>query len=125
MSPDFIYSVLLPPLIFEAALQLKWKPFRANLPVSLTLALPGSVIGAAVVAFGMHWISGWTWNGAALFGALIAATNPVSVIATFKELRVEPRLSLLVESESLLNDGVARLPRHLHARHSARPSITT
>jgi CPA1 family monovalent cation:H+ antiporter len=107
MSPDFIYSVLLPPLIFEAALQLKWKPFHANLPVSLTLALPGSIIGAAVVAFGMHWISGWTWNGAALFGALIAATDPVAVIAIFKELRVEPRLSLLVESESLLNDGVA------------------
>src|SRR5262249_20092044 len=45
--------------------------------------------------------------GSALFGALIAATDPVSVVAAFKEMEVEPRLSLLVESESLLNDGAA------------------
>jgi CPA1 family monovalent cation:H+ antiporter len=42
-----------------------------------------------------------------LFGALIAATDPVSVVAAFKTMKVDPRLRLLVESESLLNDGVA------------------
>ena len=55
----------------------------------------------------MHWLVGWSWIGAALFGVLIAATDPVSVIAAFREMRCEPRVSMVVESESLLNDGVA------------------
>jgi CPA1 family monovalent cation:H+ antiporter len=55
----------------------------------------------------MHWIVGWSWIGAALFGVLVAATDPVSVIASFREMRCIPRVSMVVESESLLNDGVA------------------
>ena len=106
LSRDLVFNVLLPPLVFEAALQLDWKPFRRELPVTLVLAFLGVAIAAAVVAAGMHLLIGWSWIGAALFGILIAATDPVSVIASFRELKVEPRLSLLVESESLLNDGV-------------------
>lgn len=107
VAPDLIYTVLLPPLIFEAALQLKWRPFRKNLAVTAALAFPGVLLTGALIATGMHLIVGWGWLGSALFGALIAATDPVSVVAAFKELKVEPRLSLLVESESLLNDGAA------------------
>jgi CPA1 family monovalent cation:H+ antiporter len=107
VSPDLIYTVLLPPLVFEAALQLKWRPFFEDLPVTVTLAFPGVLLTGAIIAAGMHFIIGWGWLGSALFGALIAATDPVSVVAAFKEMKVEPRLSLLVESESLLNDGAA------------------
>jgi CPA1 family monovalent cation:H+ antiporter len=107
VSPDLIYTVLLPPLIFEAALQLKWRPFRDDLPVTAALAFPGVLLTGTIIATGMHLIAGWGWLGSALFGALIAATDPVSVVAAFKEMKVEPRLSLLVESESLLNDGAA------------------
>ena len=107
VTPDLIYTVLLPPLIFEAALQLKWQPFRDDLPVTVTLAFPGVLLTGAIIATGMHFVVGWGWLGSALFGALIAATDPVSVVAAFKEMEVEPRLSLLVESESLLNDGAA------------------
>jgi CPA1 family monovalent cation:H+ antiporter len=60
-----------------------------------------------VIAIGTHELIGWSWLAAAMFGFLIAATDPVSVLSTFRETRVEPRLSLLVETESLLNDGVA------------------
>lgn len=105
--PDIIYTVLLPPLIFEAALQLKWRPFRRDLPLTMTLAFPGVLVSGVLIAAGMHFMIGWGWLGAALFGALIAATDPVSVVAAFKEMKVEPRLSLLIESESLLNDGAA------------------
>lgn len=106
-TPELIFTVLLPPLVFEAALQLKWPAFRDNLLVSVALAFPGVTLTASVVAVGMHYILGWSWPGATIFGALIAATDPVSVIAVFKEIKVESRLSLLVESESLLNDGAA------------------
>ena len=107
LSRELIFNVILPPLVFEAALQLDWRRFRYELPLTLTLAFLGVGIAAAVVAAGMHWIVGWSWIGAALFGVLIAATDPVSVIASFREMGCQPRVSMVVESESLLNDGVA------------------
>jgi monovalent cation:H+ antiporter, CPA1 family len=107
LSRDLIFNVLLPPLVFEAALQLDWRRFRTELPLTLTLAFGGVAIAAAVVAAGMHWLVGWSWIGASLFGVLIAATDPVSVIASFREIGCAPRVSMVVEAESLLNDGVA------------------
>jgi CPA1 family monovalent cation:H+ antiporter len=73
--------------------------------VVLLLAVPGALFAAVLVAVGMHLLIGWGWLGAGMFGFLIAATDPVSVLATFRELKVAPRLRLLVES--LLNDGTA------------------
>lgn len=107
LSRDLIFNVLLPPLVFEAALQLPWKSFREEIPVTLTLAFAGVAMAAAVVACGMHFGLGWSWLGASMFAVLIAATDPVSVIAAFKEMNADRRLRVLVESESLLNDGVA------------------
>ena len=107
LSRDLIFNVLLPPLVFEAALQLEWRRFRNELPLTLTLAFVGVGVASAVVAAGMHFIIGWTPIGAALFGVLIAATDPVSIIAAFREMGCAPRVSMVVESESLLNDGVA------------------
>jgi CPA1 family monovalent cation:H+ antiporter len=107
LSRQLIFNILLPPLVFEAALQLDWRRFRDELPLTLTLAFAGVAIAAVVVAAGMHLIVGWSLIGAALFGVLIAATDPVSVIAAFREMGCLPRVSMVVEAESLLNDGVA------------------
>ncbi len=107
LTPDLIFNIFLPPLVFEAALQLKWQPFRRDLPLTLALAFPGVAIAGLAVAAGMHVLVGWSWIASALFGVLIAATDPVSVIAAFRELAVDHRLSILVEAESLLNDGAA------------------
>jgi CPA1 family monovalent cation:H+ antiporter len=107
LTKDLIFTTLLPPLVFEAAFQLSWKPLRRDLPVILLLATVGVVLAAALTAAGMHYIAGWTWMAALVFGVLIAATDPVSVIATFKESGVRGRLRLMVEAESLFNDGTA------------------
>ena len=107
ISKDLVYSVLLPPLIFEAALNIRWQQLKIDLPVVTTLATVGVLIAAAITSCGMHFLAGWGWAAATLFGVLISATDPVSVIATFKEARVAGRLRLLVEAESLLNDGTA------------------
>ena len=106
-SKDLLFNVLLPPLIFEAALYINWKELRKDLPVIATYATVGVLLSAGVTAAFMHFAVGWLWQSAILFGVLIAATDPVSVIATFKEAKVEGRLRLLVEAESLFNDSTA------------------
>ena len=107
LTPELIFTVLLPPLVFEAALHLKWSRFRESAPLVLTLAFVGTLLSAAIVAVGMHWVLGWGWQGALLFGSLIAATDPVAVIAMMKEEHADPQLRFILESESLLNDGAA------------------
>ncbi|MBE7212342.1 MAG: cation:proton antiporter, partial [Gluconacetobacter diazotrophicus] len=107
LTPELIFTVLLPPLIFEAALQLGWSQFRREAPLVLNLAFTGTLLSAGVVAGGMHWLVGWGWQGALLFGSLIAATDPVSVIAMMKEQKADERLHFVMESESLVNDGAA------------------
>jgi CPA1 family monovalent cation:H+ antiporter len=107
LSKDLIFSIFLPPLVFEAALFIHWREFRKELPVVTLLATVGVVLAAAVTALGMHYALTWDWGSAVVFGVLIAATDPVSVIATFKESKVQGRLRMLIESESLLNDGTA------------------
>src|SRR5665213_56692 len=107
LTKDLIFSVFLPPLVFEAALFISWREFKADLPVVALLASVGVVLTAAVTAGGVHYLLDWDWGSAVLFGVLIAATDPVSVIATFKESKVHGRLRTLIESESLLNDGTA------------------
>lgn len=124
LTRDLIFNIFLPPLIFEAALHLKWKAFWRDLPITAGLAFPGVVIAASVVAAGMHFLIGWGWIGAALFGVLIAATDPVSVIASFREMKVERRLSMLVETESLLNDGAAAVGFALLLAIAAGEAIT-
>lgn len=107
LSKELIFRVLLPPLIFEATLFIRWKELIRNLPVILIFATIGVALSAWLTALGMIHLAGWTWPSAALFGILIAATDPVSVIATFKGAGVHGRLRLLVEAESLFNDATA------------------
>ena len=107
LTKELVYSGLLPPLIFEAAFYLNWRELRRELPVILTLATIGVLISAAVTTAGLHFLAGWDWTSALVFGTLIAATDPVSVIAVFREAKAHGRLRLLLEAESLFNDGTA------------------
>lgn len=107
LTKQLIFTTLLPPLIFEAAFQLRWPKLRSDLPIILTLATVGVAISAVATAVGMHYLANWAWTTAAVFGVLIAATDPVSVIAAFKDAKVHGRIRLLVEAESLFNDGTA------------------
>lgn len=107
LTYDVIFDVILPPLLFAAALSIPWAELRRDALPVLTLAVPGVAVCATVVAVGMTYGVGWPVSSAVLFGVLIAATDPVSVIALFEDTGIKGRLRLLAESESLLNDGVA------------------
>lgn len=107
LTKNLLFSILLPPLIFEAALRLDWDQLRRDFVLVLLLATVGVVLSAAFTTMGMHFFLQWPWMTALLFGSLISATDPVSVIAIFKNANLHGRLLTLVESESLLNDGTA------------------
>jgi CPA1 family monovalent cation:H+ antiporter len=107
LTHDFIFDIILPPLLFEAALSIHWKELRRDMMPIFTLSIFGVVISAFIVAVGMVYLLNWPKAPALVFGVLIAATDPVAVIAMFKDTGIRGRLRLLVESESLFNDGVA------------------
>ncbi len=107
LTREIVFDGILPPLLFEAALCIRWSELRRDAVPVLILASLGVVISALVVAIGTASLLGWPASSALVFGVLIAATDPVAVIAMFKDTGVKGRLRLLVESESLLNDGVA------------------
>jgi CPA1 family monovalent cation:H+ antiporter len=107
LTKDLLFTALLPPLLFEAAFYIHWDQLRRNSPVIVVLATFGVLVSACATATGMHYLMHWQWIAALVFGVLIAATDPVSVIATFKEAKAQGRLLVLIEAESLLNDGTA------------------
>jgi monovalent cation:H+ antiporter, CPA1 family len=107
LTHDIIFDVILPPLLFEAALNLRWGELRRDAAPILLLSIVGVLISAGVTYLGMTRLLGWPTAPALIFSILIAATDPVAVIALFKDLGIQGRTRLLVESESLFNDGVA------------------
>lgn len=107
LTKELIFSVLLPPLIFEAAHQICWDELKNDLGVITLLATVGVFLSVGVIAGGLHLIVGADWNMCLMLGVLLSATDPVAVIATFKDAQVTGRLRLLVEAESLFNDGTA------------------
>ena len=114
LDKDLLLLLFLPALLFEAALHIHLREFRRELVPILVLAVPGGLLAVGATA-GLLWLGvaatglepRFGWVEAAIFAAVISATDPVSVLALFKELGVPRRLYLLVEGESLLNDGVA------------------
>src|SRR5579883_77633 len=107
LSPELILVIFLPPLLFEAAWNLKWSDLQRDLLPICLYAVVGVVVSIAGVALGLHQFAGLEPSVALLIGASLSATDPVSVIALFRELGAGKRLTTLVEGESLFNDGMA------------------
>ncbi|MDQ6830233.1 MAG: cation:proton antiporter [Gemmatimonadota bacterium] len=113
LSKDLLFAGFLPGLLFEAAYHLKAEEFWRNKLAIIVLAVPGVVVAIALTAAlvlaaaAAGWLPSIGWRQALVFAALIAATDPIAVVALLRELGVARRLQVLVEGESLLNDGTA------------------
>lgn len=107
ISPELILLIFLPALLFDAAWNLKLDHLRENLLPILTLAVVGVCLSVGVIGAVLHFGAAIAWQGSLLFGAMISATDPVSVLAIFKKLKLPTRLTTVLEGESLFNDGTA------------------
>jgi CPA1 family monovalent cation:H+ antiporter len=114
LTRELVFAVFLPGLLFEAAFHLEFKAFRADAGPIVGLAVPGVIAALGLTALilapvvrALELEPSFTWVYALLFGAVVAATDPIAVVGLFKSLGAPKRLSVLVEGESLLNDGTA------------------
>jgi CPA1 family monovalent cation:H+ antiporter len=107
VSPDLILLIFLPALLFEASWNLDFRQLRANLAPILWLSVVGVVLSVVMISLALHYFAGLSWFTALIFGAIVSATDPVSVLALFRRLGAPARLALIIEGESLFNDGTA------------------
>jgi Na+:H+ antiporter len=112
LTKNLLFTVFLPGLLFEAAFHLDFQQFWRNRVAIHSLAVPGVVAAIAVttliltpVANMLPSVKSFPWQYALVFGALITATDPIAVVAIFKKLGAPKRLSIIMEGESLVNDG--------------------
>ena len=112
LTPELLFFVFLPVLIFESAYNIKVRNIRDNKIAISLLAIVGLLVSTLFIGYIGYW--GFKLLGfqipllvTLLFGAIISATDPVAVLALFKEFGAPHRLTLIFEGESLFNDGTA------------------
>ena len=109
LDPEIVFFVILPPLLYESGSSLNWHVFRRLIWSALILAFPGVLLNLtfiglfAFIAFG----EGWTIPISFLLGSMLSTTDPVAVVAALHNLHAPDKLALLIDGESLLNDGSA------------------
>lgn len=108
---DLIFFVFIPVLVFESAYKIDEKLLLKNIVPILTLAIIGMLLTAAFTAVGLFYgighETGFPWVAALLTGAILAATDPVAVVASLRQVKAPERLQIMLEGESLFNDATA------------------
>ncbi|MBA3672685.1 MAG: cation:proton antiporter [Gemmatimonadaceae bacterium] len=114
LTKELLFAVFLPGLVFEAAYNIHVSELRATWRTIATLAVPGVVLAIgltaalATAAFGLVSPAlAFTWRDALVLAALLAATDPIAVVSLFRDMGMPPRLTTMIEAESLFNDGTS------------------
>ena len=106
ITQELILVLLLPPLLFQAGLHLDLELLQKKAVPVVILAIPGVLLSMVLVAIVIRpFLGDHAWLPALLFGAMLAPTDPISVLATLKTANAPKRLKTLIEGESLFNDG--------------------
>lgn len=112
LTPELLFYLLLPTLIFESAYNINVRRMVEDTKIILILSVIGLLVSTVVIGGALYYILAFLGMSVPfivtlLFGALISATDPVAVLALFKEYGAPRRLSLIFEGESLFNDATA------------------
>jgi len=107
LSPEVFVIILLPPILFEAALTLDVTGLRRDIDVVFSYAIVGTLLTLGAVGAFAYFLLGYSLIEAILLGIILSPTDPVAVISAFRSVTVKKGFKLIVEGEALFNDGVA------------------
>ncbi|GMS88548.1 hypothetical protein PENTCL1PPCAC_10723, partial [Pristionchus entomophagus] len=111
MAPDAILGILLPPLLFESAYKVNMSFFLFRLKMIITLTgcvyLATAALVTALYMPMFFIVSAWHPYVACILASILVATDPVAVVSILESMGAPLRLRILIEGESLLNDGLA------------------
>lgn len=108
LDPHTLLHIFIPPLIFESASTIDHHIFMHSFSQSFVLAVPGVIINILFISLFTNYIeTTWSYFTCLAFSSILAATDPVAVVSLLKNIGAPKQLGILIEGESLLNDGVA------------------
>ena len=107
LPPELVLLVVLPPLIYSAAVAMSWREFKFNLRPIILLAVGCVIFTAAAVAAATHYVIGLPWNVGFLLGSIVAPTDAVAPLAIARKLNMPRRIMVVLEGEGLANDATA------------------
>jgi Na+/H+ antiporter len=107
LPPELVLLVVLPPLIYSAAVAMSWREFRFNLRPIILLAVGCVIFTAFAVAAATHYTIGLPWNVGFLLGAIVAPPDAVAPLAIVRKLGLPRRILVVLEGEGLANDATA------------------
>jgi monovalent cation/hydrogen antiporter len=107
LAPELVLLVVLPPVIYAAAVAMNWREFRFNLrPISL-LAVGCVVFTTLAVAAASHWLMGLAWPVGFVLGAIVSPPDAVAPLAVARRMHIPRRILVVLEGEGLANDATA------------------
>jgi CPA1 family monovalent cation:H+ antiporter len=107
LAPEVVLLMILPPLIYSAAVAMSWREFRSNLrPIGL-LAVGCVVFTAVAIAVAMHYVLDMPFAVGFLLGAIISPPDIIAPLAIARRLGLPHRLVVILEGEGLVNDATA------------------
>lgn len=106
MDPDLVLVLFLPPLLLSGAYFTVWRDFRANFRIIMQLAIGAVVFTTAAVGFVVHWmVPSLPWSACFALGAIVSPPDAVAAKAVLQRIALPPRVTVLLEGESLVNDA--------------------
>jgi monovalent cation/hydrogen antiporter len=107
LPPELVLLVVMPPLIYSAAVAMSWREFKTNLRPILLLAIGCVIFTALAVAAAVHYLIGLPWTIGFLLGAIVAPPDVVAPLAIARKLGLPRRILVVLEGEGLANDATA------------------
>jgi monovalent cation:H+ antiporter, CPA1 family len=107
LTAEALLYIFLPALLFETALNVDVQHLTEEIAPVLLLAIIGVLVCTFVVGVALWATFGVALLACLILGAVVATTDPVAVVAIFRDIGAPRRLSMLVEGESLFNDAAA------------------
>jgi Na+/H+ antiporter len=107
LAPELVLLMILPPVIYSAAVAMSWREFRFNMrPISL-LAVGGVIVTTLAIGAASHWLLGLSWPVGFTLGAIVSPPDAVAPLSIVRRMQLPRRLAVILEGEGLANDATA------------------